>query len=189
MSWIDSTKETTVSFFFSIKSRSPASMTRDFNFSWHSTSTCECFSWRSWKASTSFVPFSTDSSSLILLLVCFQLLLTCYLVMQVLLPRHEVSGAMDNNFCQFVVKRPGVGVEVISSRGDRWSAGLLDHCFRGRCRGGEAGPLLSPRISGRIPVGYPCLSLSISRDQSEAKFRISWVRTRVGRRWVGMLIK
>ena len=87
--------------------------------------------------------------------------------MQVFSPRHEVSGATDNNFCQFVVKRPGVGVDVISSRGDRRSAGLLDCYFRGRCQGGKAGPLLSPRIVRRIPGGHPCLSLSISRDRSK----------------------
>ena len=67
------------------------------------------------------------------------------------------------------MKRPGVGVDVISSRGDRQSAGFLDRFFRGRCRGGKAGYLLSPRIVGRIPVGHPCLSLSISRDRSEGE--------------------
>ena len=82
--------------------------------------------------------------------------------------RHEISGATDNNFFQFVVKRPGVGGHVVSSRGDRLYAGLLDRYFRGRCRSGEAGPLLSPGIVGRIPVGHPCLSFSISRDQSAA---------------------
>ena len=48
-----------------------------------------------------------------------------------MLPRHEVSGATDNNFCQFIVKPHGVGVDVVASRGDRQSAGLSDRFFRG----------------------------------------------------------
>ena len=50
--------------------------------------------------------------------------------------------------------------------------GLLDRYLSGHCRGGKAGPLLSPRIVGHIPVGLPCLSLSHVRDQSEVKPRL-----------------
>ena len=104
--------------------------------------------------------------------------------MQILESRHEVGGATDNNFFQFVMKRPGVGGDVVSSRVDRLYAGLLDRYFRGRCRSGEAGPLLSPGIVGRIPVGHPCLSLLISCDQSEAKPRL--VRADTGWKEVGV---
>ena len=44
-----------------------------------------------------------------------QLLLTCDLIVKILAPRHEVGGATDNKFCQFVVKRPGVGGDVVSA--------------------------------------------------------------------------
>ena len=54
-----------------------------------------------------------------ILFVCLQLVLACNLVVQVLSPRHEISNATNNNFCQFSVNRPSVGVNVISSRGDR----------------------------------------------------------------------
>ena len=70
------------------------------------------------------------------------------------------------------MKRPGLGVDVILSRGNRLSEGILDRFFRGRCRSVNAGPLLSPGVVGRIPVGHPSLSLSISRDQFEAKPRL-----------------
>ena len=88
--------------------------------------------------------------------------------MQILASRHEVGGTIDRTFCYFFVKLPCVGVYVVSSPGDRLSAGLLDRYFIGRCRSGEAGTLLSPGVVGRIPIGHPCLYLSIYRDQSEA---------------------
>ena len=44
--------------------RSPASMTRDFSFNWHSEMTCDCFSERAWKYSPYFITFSTDISNL-----------------------------------------------------------------------------------------------------------------------------
>ena len=66
--------------------------------------------------------------------------------MKILSPRYEVSGATDNYLCRFIVKRHGVGVDVVSSRVDRLYAGLYDRFFRGRCQSVKAGPLMSPGI-------------------------------------------
>ena len=48
----------------------------------------------------------------------FHFMLTRNLVLYILMPRHEISGTMDNSFCQFIAKRHGMGVDVVTSCGD-----------------------------------------------------------------------
>ena len=49
-------------------------------------------------------------------IVILQFMLTRNLKMKILTPRHEIFGATDNIVCQFIVKRHGVGVDVVASR-------------------------------------------------------------------------
>ena len=52
------------------------------------------------------------------LIVGLQFLLTRNLIMYILTPRHEICGATDNNVLQFIMKRHGVKVDVVSSHGN-----------------------------------------------------------------------
>ena len=43
----------------------------------------------------------------------------------ILMPRHEICGATDNIFCQFIMKRHGMDFDVVSSRGNWWTIGMF----------------------------------------------------------------
>ena len=96
-----------------------------------------------------------------LLIVGLQFLLTRNPILFILTPRHEICGAKDNKFCQFIMKIHGVEVDVVLSRGNWWSVDMFYCFFRGLCLSGNAGPLLSAKVFWRIPVRHPCLSLDI----------------------------
>ena len=79
-------------------------------------------------------------------IVRFQFMLTRNLIVKIVTSRHEISGAKDSIFCQFIVKRHGMGIDVVASCCDRCSVGLSDRFFGGCDRSSKAGPLLFPGV-------------------------------------------
>ena len=86
----------------------------------------------------------------------------------ILMPRHEICGATDNIFCQFIMKRHGMEVDVVSSRGNWWSTGMIYRYFRGCWQSGKAVPFMCSRVVLHVPRFHPYLFLLIYCNKIEA---------------------